>query len=124
MVIARKVEVVAASEKYRAVDAVAGMEELLRAVVELFLVTDGESLRVEPSAVSGEELNLSVCLGSRPHRMIRVLWERCYGGLCLGSLGMPKMMIRMLIKVRIKRAPTGHQFQEMIGYRMNKNNLD
>lgn len=122
MVIARKVEVVAAS-KYRAVEVVAGMKELLRAVVELFLVTDGESLRVEPSAKSGQELNLFVCLGPRPHRMIRVLWGRCYGGLCLWSLGMPKMMIRMLIKVRIKRAPTGHQFQ-MIGYRMNKNNLD
>lgn len=63
MVIARKVEVVAASERYRAVDVVAGMRELLRAVVELFLMKGGESLRVESLAMSDQELNLFVCLG-------------------------------------------------------------
>lgn len=63
VVIARKVEVVAASERYRAVDVVAGMRELLRAVVELFLMKGGESLRVESLAMSDQELNLFVCLG-------------------------------------------------------------
>lgn len=58
VVIARKVEVVAASERYRA-----GMRELLRAVVELFLMKGGESLRVESLAMSDQELNLFVCLG-------------------------------------------------------------